>query len=128
MALFKGIVEGNLDKIKNETIDPDKIYSIEDSTNNSATGEQLYNAIYDTRLAAFYNVGDVYFSTSNYNHIKANHIYKYNGVDWDDMTPQGLSTGIPVIIGTSQNPINFKNLEDNKLYIIEGTYIVDEYQ
>lgn len=89
MTLLKGFVRGNLDNIKQQDINSDKLYAIKDMPDNSITNEQMELAVNDNAAAAFFRINNTYICIDEGEYIK-NHIYKWLGDSWEDITPVTL--------------------------------------
>ena len=85
MTLLKGLVEGNLEQVKQQDINADKLYMIKDLPDNSITNEIMQLALTDNAVAAFFQSNNVYVCIDEGTYLK-NHIYKYTGINWQDVS------------------------------------------
>ena len=91
MTLLKGFVEGSLDKVKDQVINRDKVYFVEDLPENGITNAQMEAVLADNTVAAFYQVGNVFVCTDEGNYKKG-HLYKFTNDSWEDITDTSATT------------------------------------
>lgn len=85
-AKSKGRYQGLLNDLKELTIDRDATYVATDGAENSITNAQMAQAVSDNKAAAFYQVGNTYICIDSGTYTQ-NHIYKFTGAGWEDVTP-----------------------------------------
>jgi len=85
MTFLKGIVEGNLEQVKQQLIDPDKIYIIKDLPENSISNSIMNEALLDNSLSAFLRANNTYVCIDDGTYIKG-HTYVWLGDSWQDIT------------------------------------------
>lgn len=95
MTLLKGLVEGNLEQVKQQDINADKLYMIKDLPDNSITNEQMELAVNDNAAAAFFRINNTYICIDDGAYIK-NHIYKWLGDSWEEIPLSAESDNITI--------------------------------
>ena len=85
MTYIKGIVEGNIEQIKQQEINEDKVYIIKDLPENSITNEQMNAAVADNIIGAFYKVNNTFVCLDDGTYKKG-HVYQWLGNAWEDIT------------------------------------------
>lgn len=74
MPFLKGIVEGNLDKIKDLNIDENKLYLIKNLPQNSISNYLMSQALIDNSIAAFFKNDNTFVCIDDGTYLKG-HIY-----------------------------------------------------
>lgn len=118
MTLLKGFVRGNLNDIKQQDINSDKLYVIKDMPDNSITNQQMELAVNDNAAAAFFRINNAYICIDEGIYTK-NHIYKWLGDSWEDITPvSDVEIDDITITKNSQDKIQ-------AIGITDGTDVID---